>query len=384
MRQTRVDFRSRIGLDGFLSNVKIRAGTTTYEHDELEGDEIGTHFENDSWEARIEAVHRQIGPFNGAFGAQLSRRDFLAVGEEAFVPPNETDMEALFLFEEMERGDWSFQLGGRWEQQDVSTSAGELPDRSFSGLSASAGALWKTDGAPWAIALSLARTERLPTAEELYSNGPHAATSSFEIGDPFLNEETALSGDVTFRATTDRLRGELTFFRTDFSDFVFLQPTGTEQDELPVLVYRQEDASFHGIEFLGHYDAWHLDPHHIEIEFGGDWVQGELDRGGDLPRIAPMRLFTALLYEAERLFGRIEARHVFDQEDVAEFEEETDGYTMLNASLGYRFLLGETSHLVMLRGRNLTDELARSHVSPLKDVAPLPGRDLSVAYRVIF
>ncbi|MBW3563312.1 MAG: TonB-dependent receptor [Acidobacteria bacterium] len=384
MNQTKIDFRSRIDVGGFIRNVKVRAGTTDYEHDELEGEEIGTHFENDGWEARVEAAHRDIGPFRGAFGAQVSRRDFVAVGEEAFVPPNETDMNALFVFEEMERGDWNFQAGARWEQQDVSTPGAELPDRSFDGVSASVGALWNAADTPWSVALSVARTERLPTAEELYSNGPHVATSSFEIGDPLLNKETALSGDLTFRARADRFEGEITIFRTEFSDFIYLQPTGLEEDELPVFTYLQDDADFHGVELIGHYDFLHWDPHHVELEVGGDWVEGSLEDGRNLPRIAPMRVFTALLYEAERLFGRFEVRHVFDQDDVAELEESTDGYTFLNANLGYRFIVAETSHMIMLRGRNLTDELARSHVSPLKDVAPLPGRDVSLAYRIIF
>ena len=385
MEQTRVDFRSRLDFENtLLRNLKIRAATTDYEHDELEGDEVGTHFENDSWEARIEAVHRDIGPVKGALGFQVSRRDFLAVGEEAFVPPSETDMEALFMFEEMTRGQWNFQAGARWESQDVSTPVAELPDRSFEGFSASAGALWRAEGRPWSLALSLARSERLPTAEELYSGGPHAATTSFEIGDPFLSEEVGLSIDLSLRATTDDLRGEFTVFQTDFSDFIYLRPEGREEDGLPVFLYLQNDATFRGIEFVGHYDFLHWDPHHLELEIGGDWVEGELDGGENLPRIAPMRLFAALLYELDEFSAELELRHVFEQDDVAQFEEETDGYTMVNANLAYRFLVGETSHLVMLRGRNLTDELARNHVSPLKEVAPLPGRDLSLAYRVIF
>lgn len=384
MKQTRIDFRSRLDFEGPLRNLKIRAATTDYEHDELEGSEVGTRFENDSWEARVEAVHRALGPVTGAIGFQLSRRDFFAEGEEAFVPPSQTDSEALFLFEELERNDWSFQLGARYESQDVSTPEPTLPDRSFDGLSASLGALWKAAATPYSIAISVARSERLPTAEELYSDGPHAATGSYEIGDPFLRSEVGLSTDVTFRRVAEDLRGEISFFRTEFDDFVYLKPTHGEVEGLPIFTYLQADATFQGIEVQGHVELLHAEPHHVELELGGDWVEGRLDGGDNLPRIAPMRVFAGLLYEADRLFGELEVRHVFEQNDVAELEERTDGYTLISGNVGYRFLVGETSHLLLLRGRNLTDELARNHISPLKEVAPLPGRDVSLAYRVVF
>ena len=65
-------------------------------------------------------------------------------------------------------------------------------------------------------------------------------------------------------------------------------------------------------------------------------------------------------------------------------ETPTGGYTLVNASVSYRLFLGRTVTDLILRGRNLGDEEARNHVSFLKDVAPLPGRDVSLALRVGF
>ncbi|HUO84136.1 MAG TPA: TonB-dependent receptor, partial [Thermoanaerobaculia bacterium] len=384
MNQTRFDLKGERTFDGLLRRVRVRFGTTDYEHVELEGAEIGTEFTNEAWEGRIEAAHGPLGALEGTVGAQISRRDFAAFGEEAFVPPTETGTEALFVFEELERGDWSYQFGARYEHQDVTVHAADLPDRSFSGLSGSIGAVWFAEGAPGIIAASIARAVRLPTAEELYSNGPHAATRTFEVGDVNLDEETSLGVDLSFRRNVGPVQGELTLFWSDFSGFIFPHPTGEVEDGLPVFFYRQSDATFTGLEALMHITVWEREPHHLEIEIGGDLVDADLDGGGNLSRIAPARLFAGLIYQGERWFADVTARHVFDQDDVADFEEPTDGYTLLEANAGFRFLMGETAHQVILRGRNLTDELARSHVSPLKEVAPLPGRDLSLAYRLIF
>jgi len=60
------------------------------------------------------------------------------------------------------------------------------------------------------------RTERAPTTEELFSNGPHLATNQFEIGDITLDEETALGveGAIRFRGENNFLT--INGFYTDY------------------------------------------------------------------------------------------------------------------------------------------------------------------------
>src|SRR5690606_14993756 len=65
--------------------LNIKVARTDYEHVEIEGDEIGTRFENDAVEARLEAIHADWRGWEGAWGVQHARRDFSAIGDEAFV-----------------------------------------------------------------------------------------------------------------------------------------------------------------------------------------------------------------------------------------------------------------------------------------------------------
>ena len=79
-----------------------------------------------------------------------------------------------------------------------------------------------------------------------------------------------------------------------------------------------------------------------------------------------------------------EAIHAAEQDRVSGHETPTGGYTLINSGVSYRLFLGKTVLDLLLRGRNLGDEEARNHVSFLKDVAPLPGRDVSLGARLTF
>jgi iron complex outermembrane receptor protein len=379
---------------GFLQAIRYRIGSTDYQHAEIESDgAIGTQFFNDSWEGRVEFPHRQAGPFKGAFGVQLSSRDFEAVGEEGFVPPTTTDNRAAFVFEEIGSGKVTFEAGARYESQDNTASSTELfpdpgPDRSFGGLSGSGAFVWKPKESAW-VSLTLSRTTRMPTAEELYANGPHAATFQFQVGDPTLGEEKSLGLDLSLRKRGGVVSGELNLFANRYDGFIFLGPTGAFVDvdgELfPEFRFAQVDSEFRGGEIHVDVELLHRDPHHLQLELGADSVRAEVTNTNDpLPRIPPRRESAGIRYQGPHFWGLLEVRRTERQDRNADFETPTDGYTWFNAILGYRIVAGRTVHDIVLRGNNLSDELARNHVSPLKDFVPLPGRDVNASYRLTF
>ncbi len=385
LEQRRWDLRGGLTRSfGVFRGANVRFGATDYEHVELEGEEIGTVFTNDSWEGRVELLQNRIGSLSGSVGFQALSRDFAAIGAEAFVPPTQTDSQAVFAFEEVERGAWRLQFGARYESQDVTAETEGINDLSFDGLSGSFGVVYQP-GQDYSLGISLARSTKLPNAEELFSNGPHIATNAFEIGDPNLDEETSLGLDVTLRKVSGPLTGEITLFANRFDDYIFEQATGGEEDGLPVFQYVQRDAEFRGAELSGVWELFHGEPNHLDVEVGADFVRAELrDTGEPLPRIPPRRLRLGLHYRGDRLQGRIEGIRAEEQDRVSQFELPTEGYTLLNATVGYRFFTSRAIYDVLLRGTNLTDEEARNHVSFLKDLVPLPGRDVSLSLRVSF
>jgi iron complex outermembrane receptor protein len=235
------------------------------------------------------------------------------------------------------------------------------------------------------VGVSLARSTKLPNAEELYSDGPHVATQTFEIGDPTLDEETSLGLDVSLRRQSGRFTGELTLFANRFDDFIFQSLTGEEEDGLPVVRYAQADAELVGAELESRFELWHGGSGHLDLQLFGDYVEAELRATGEpLPRIPALRYGAGLHFHNDRLHGLLEARRTDAQDRLAANETPTDGFTFVNASVSYRFFDGSLIYDLLLRGRNLTDEEGRNHVSFLKDEVPLPGRDVSLALRLWF
>ena len=383
LEQRRFDIKSELTDLGFFSLVRLRLGVSDYEHVELEEGEVGTRFENDGFEGRLEANHLPLGRVNGTWGIQTTSNDFVAAGEEAYIPPNQSTANAIFAYEEIRGEAFDIQFGARYEHQEIDVDSVTLEGRHFEGISGSIGGIWRPlDGA--VVALSLARAVRLPTATELYANGPHAATSQFEIGDPFLNEETSLGVDLSLRRTVGRFRGELNLFNNQFDGFIYDAPTGEEADELPVFQFLQRDARFRGAEIVTHTHLISRGQAHLELDLGADYVRATLDGGGNLPRVPPMRAQVGLRLHGGPITALVEVRRVFEQDEVTSYETTTPGHTFLNAHIGYRFFLGNTIHDVMVRGTNLTDQMARAHASPIKELAPLPGRDVTLSYRLVF
>lgn len=385
MERIRYDLRGAVTKPfGSFQGAKFRVGYVDYEHVEGEGGgEGGTAFFNDAWEARAELVQKPRGSLTGTVGVQLRSRDFEVVGDEAFVPPTVTENLGIFTFQELDRGSVSYQFGARYETQDTSVRSESLAGRDFDALSASFGVVWKLSD-DYSIGASLARSAKLPTSEELYSNGPHFAVNAFEIGNPGLDEESALGGEISFRKTDGRLTGSFNLFYNSFSDFIFQAFTGEEEDGLQVVQYSQADADFRGGEvdlsialFEQPHASWHLD-------LFGDLVRAELDDGGDLPRIPAMRFGGRIHYHSDRLRSGVELWRVTEQDRVAENETPTEAYSMLNASISYRFFFSRSYLDLMLRGTNLTDEEARLHTSFVKDDVPLPGRNISLIARLGF
>jgi iron complex outermembrane receptor protein len=385
MKQRRVDVQGEITTPfAFLRGAKVRFGRNDYHHVELEGGEVGTLFQDKVWEGRLELRHQPLGRLSGTFGVQASRRDLSATGEEALLPKTRTDNQAFFLFEELPVGAVTLQVGGRYEHQKNEAEEREVGQRKFDNYSGSIGSVW-TPTNDWSVGLSLSRTSRAPSAQDLFADGPHPATGTFEIGDPFLKNEKSTGVDFSVNRLTGRVTGAVSLFYNRFDGFIYERFTGEAEDDLQVIVYTQQDARFWGGE--GHIDIEmiHREPHHLSLELGADYVRAEATANDQpLPRIPPVRLSAGFRYSGAHWLGLVEVRHANAQNQVAPEETRTSDYTLLNADLGYRFFLGPVIADLLLRGRNLTDEEARNHVSFLKNVAPLPGRDVSLGIRTTF
>lgn len=369
---------------GIFSAARAKLGFADYEHTEFEGAQAGTIFKSKGYEGRLELLHEKLLHLNGAWGLQGSRTDFSALGEEAFMPPSRTRNYALFLFEELPLRPFAIQFGARSEQQKIETDTGD--DRRDTILSASLGAVYSLNPT-YALTLSLAHTERAPNAQELYANGPHLGTDAYEIGDPALSTEKSLGMDLGLRKRLGRLTGTLSLFANQFRGFIFERATG-EQDPvhaLPVYRYGQADARFYGAELEAIIHLHASAAHTLDLRLTTDTVRArELNAHENLPRITPRRAALALDYRGSIISANVGLQTVARARCLAPGETPTAGYGLLNASLTWHFTLAATTYELFVRGTNLTNQEARNHVSFLKNVAPMSGRDLTFGLRVAF
>lgn len=387
--QNRMDIAGALRFGpGVVRNLTAKLGIADYRHLELEGTEIGTRFFNDYVEGRLEGEHGFGERVHGVVGAQLSWRDFEAVGEEAFVPPSRTRSMAFFAYEEIRASQsLSVQAGARVERQTAEVDVRGI-DRTDTGVSGSLGLNWRVSDI-LTLAASTSRSVKHPNAEELFSNGPHAATRAFEIGDPSLELETALGLDVTAHLHGDRFRGSGSLFITSFSDYIYESATGGERDGLAEFVFTQGEARFTGFELEGELDVLEGDPSagrpHLSLQVLADATRATLTTTDEpLPRIPALRIGGGAAYRQGPFWVRFSARRTTAQDRVASLETPTEGFTMVDASISYRIFTGRLFHDVTLVGTNLTDAEARLHTSFLKDVAPLPGRGVRLVYRLTF
>ena len=388
--QRRGEVRGGLDRVGPFDTLRLKLAHTAYTHTEFEGTEVGTVFDNDSLEGRLELVHAPWAGWRGAFGTQWNSRDFVAVGEEAFVPGTGTREAGLFWIGERPLGDTgmgSFKLeaGARIDRTEVAVddpAAG--PDRDFDAASASLALHWEASDAFHAT-LSLDRAQRAPTAEALYSDGPHVATGSYEIGDATLDVETATRAELGLHWHLGRVRVDGAVYRVDFDDFLYLAATGAEIDHLPVRQWRQADARFTGIEAEVEVALADTEAGTWDLRLFGDRVRAELERGGYLPRIAPPRIGAGLAWTGGPWRASVDATRTLRQDEVAEGESATPGYTMLDAHLAWHHDTDAgNAWEVFVDATNLLDEEARPHVSFQKDLAPLPGRGIAFGVRAFF
>ena len=212
MDRKRVDLRGEINKSfGLFRGFRGRLGVVDYEHQEFESGAVGTTYLQDSAEGRFEFVQQQRGRLSGSIGLQLGREDLRVTGAEAFIPDTETSNWGLFAFEELDYDKWSLQFGGRIDGRDLDPAEGMNPNRSFTGWSASVGTVFRPSEDS-AVGVSLARSTKFPNAAELYADGPHLGTTTYEIGNPLLDEETSLGLDLFYRRTVGRVVGEITLF----------------------------------------------------------------------------------------------------------------------------------------------------------------------------
>ena len=351
---------------------------------------MGTQFERETWEGRIELVRE--GDNHSVLGLQWRADEFEAIGDEAYVPQTDSTEFGVFFLQDFHMGDWQFEAGLRGDYVERDPEAMSTDDEDFTSFSIS-GAAIRQLSPDWTASLALSRSERAPATEELYSNVDntgeelvtHAATGVIEIGNPDLDEESSLNADLTFTWERDAHLAQVTFFYNSFEDYIFLLNTGEDLDETPIYAYEQDDAEFYGVELESSFALTEVYGGQVMLGVFGDMISGEFDDAGDVPRMPPRRIGAELSWVGSNFSAFVKVLNADDQDDPGDFETGTDGYTRWDAGIDYRFtLMDDTEMLAFLKWKNISDEEIRLSTSFLRNYAPEAGESIEAGVRFAF
>ncbi|MCC7053709.1 MAG: TonB-dependent receptor [Gemmatimonadaceae bacterium] len=403
----------QVRIDGVRRGLQARAGITTgakalsylrldgtaqwYSHDEVavEDGAIGTSFRLTAQTASATGK-TQLGPLSGSVGAQLFRRQYEPLGDEAFTPAADNSNIAAYIYQELplargrsEDRTPRLQFGGRYDALSVEARAGTDPrfsvarSRSFRNASGSLGVSLPL--VPHVtLSGSLARAFRAPTVEELYANGFHVAVGTFDIGDPDLKVETSTGLDLVLRAQRSRGFVQLSAYRNRIDGYILPIASGVTEvdgDTVPLVRIGQRDATLSGFEFSGEAQVLR------RVVLGGlaDVVRGRGPSGTNLPFIPAARLGGSLRYDTGRWSVGSEVRRVFRQTRVAAdnlTDVPTDSYTLLNLDASLNHASRHLMHALTLRVENLLDARYADATSRIKSFTFNPGRNVSLVYRI--
>jgi len=398
LKMRRNNFRVRGGfrnLKGFISQGDFSIDFTDYQHEEIETadgiDEVATTFSNDVFSYRAVFQQAKYKKLSGRFGFEGYRRSYLTEGAEQLVDGRVRQNNfSIFALEELDFDRIAFQFGARIENNRYSPANSELyVDRGFTGFSGAAAArirLW--EGA--AFVANFTSSYRAPALEELYNEGAHIGTVTFEVGDQTLGRERSNGIELSLRQRLKRVRIDGSVFFYNINNFIFIAPQDLDndgrvdvEDNLPIGAYQQDDARFMGADVTVDVDIHK----YVGGFFIADIVKAELREGNvPLPRITPARARIGLDFRYKGLSLRPEAVFVADKEldNVFVLETPTAGYGLFNLNASYTVSNEHRAHIFSLGSTNLSDRLYRNHLSFIKDLAPEQGRNFRFSYTFRF
>lgn len=398
LRMRRNNYRLRGGFRNLKSPIpqgNFYIDFTDYRHEEIETadqtDTVATNFFNDTFTYRAmfqQAIYKKL---SGRFGFEGFRRSYLTEGAEQLVDGRVRQNNfSVFGLEEFSLDRIAFQFGGRVERNSYNPINTTLyTNRDFTGFSGAAAArirLW--EGAFFVA--NFTSSYRAPALEELYNNGAHVGTVTFEVGDQNLRRERSNGIELSLRQRLNHVRINGSFFYYNINDFIYLTPQDADddgridvEDNLPIGLNVQENARFVGADLTVDVDI----NKYLGAFINGDVVRAELrETGLPLPRITPARARIGLDFRYKGLSVRPEAVFVADKnvDDIFTLETPTAGYGLFNVNGSYTISNDHTAHIFSVSSSNLGDRLYRNHLSFIKNLAPEQGRNLRFAYTLRF
>ena len=374
----------------FLEKLKLHSTYTRYQHQEFESNNLlGVEF--GVLTTNVSALAYMRG--DAVAGVWGEYRDHATGGFYWTPHTREMSLAGFYLKQKRLNDNLTLQGAIRYDvrrvepfKEGIVTRAGTVEQRDFGGVSSAVSGIYHWDD-HLENGVTLMKTFRTPGIEELFSDGPHLAVYSYEIGNAELGSEDGFGTEAFLRYAAKRMKINLTVFRNQIYGYLIQANTGEKEwgsgaaGWLWIYQYQGRNAILEGAEFSTEVE---IIPR-FQAEVGMSYVRGTLaDSEFSLERIPPLNGAVTLRYVTQPLNLHFTARISDGQQQLGEFEEPTDGYIVYDAGFQFSFPWWQLQQQAVVTVENIFDTEYRQHLSRIKAVMPEPGRNIKLLYRLIF
>ncbi|MDB4870433.1 MAG: hypothetical protein JWL97_1437 [Gemmatimonadales bacterium] len=399
-RRNTVEFRSMLnsGLS-FAQQLRFNGSFNDYNHSEFPtaqdangvSDPQANHFHKRAFNGVVQLQHQPLGKLQGTLGLWTNIEDLTIEGDEPLGPNSRTTGIAGYAFEEYPAAENTrLQAGLRYDYNKIQTRPYPQSTDPFfqtinesrlsNALTASLGAIQQLS--PYLTgSLSLARSFRAPTVQELFANGLDAPSGTYTIGTAGLGPETGFGVDASLKGSFANASFELSPYVNNIRHYIYGFLRGDTIQGFPVRQFGATDARLYGIDA-----SVTVQPiQNFALKAGADYVNAEdTKQHVPLPFTPPLRGLLRLTYQDPVYMGMIETRVAARQTRLGEGDTPTAGYGIVNLGVGVRLTQQRLVNNISLHCDNVFNRVYRDNLSVIKDFIPQPARGFRLNYQATF
>ncbi len=375
-----------------LDNIDVLFQRSYYHHTEYESNgSVGAEFVNRMLYSKVIFNQKELrlkgSKLFGSYGLEINYND-RKTGGFVFTPPASAISIAPFIFEDLSIGEYFLQAGIRisydkYLPEIISTTKNPhlVKDRSFLNIGAGFSVMKEVFNRNY-LGINLYHTEKAPTVEELYSEGPHLAAYSYEIGNSSLSKESGNGVELYYYYKSESDYFMASVFYNYFDSFIISRNSGEINYSILLPVYKTSsvDAEIYGFDA-----AYIKNISSFKIEGNLSAVYGNLLPSKDnLPMIPPLKGKIEVSYRKNRFTSALSSIFAAAQNRTDTFEEMTNGYIIFGISGGISFEFWNTFHILSLSIDNIFNSVYYNHLSRIKSIMPEPGRNIILRYKFLY
>jgi iron complex outermembrane receptor protein len=332
-----------------------------------------------------------------AFGTNAMLQENVWTGSRFFIPNFRVQNIALYATQSLNLNDWMLDGGLRYDFKSLTTFRNQNDalssiERTFGNASGTLGATYKiTPNLRWLINSAFAW--RAPQVNELYVNGLHHGTASFEIGNPDLKSEKALNFSTQLKYQSDSSwQVDLTLYNNIINDFINMNPstpaTLTLRGAYPTFKFIQTNALLRGLDLSvqktinAHLSTsaktallWATDRKTNDwlIQMPANRVEGEFTYSfnSDILKNAAVELRLLHMMQQTRI-----------PKNIPDYLPPPAAYNLLNLDFNADVMLGKQTINLGLAVLNVLNERYRDYMNRFRYFNDEPGRSINVRCKI--